>query len=63
MKQVTKCYGCNKITRIAGSFKAEIGETIVITNEYGNPESRNVKKKIVLCRSCAREAGYKVKQF
>lgn len=60
MKQVTRCYNCKDIIRLAGSFKAEIKEPSII-NGVEFPDMV-VKKSISLCRECAGKAGYKVKE-
>jgi hypothetical protein len=62
MKRVTRCYNCKNITRIAGSFKAEIEEVTVVTDQFGMSERKLIKSKITLCRDCAGIAGYKVKR-
>ena len=61
MKKVTRCYNCKCITRVAGSFNAQIEEVTVVTDQFGMSERKLVKNKITLCRECAYRAGYKVK--
>ena len=57
MKQVVRCDGCNKPVRKYGSFRAEIVEKIKGT------DVELPARKIVLCRGCAKYAGYKVKEL
>ena len=59
MKQVTRCYNCKNIIRLSGSFHAEIKEAPEVNGIIFTDMS--VTKKIVLCRKCAFNAGYKVK--
>jgi hypothetical protein len=60
MKKVVKCLGCDKPVRFYGSFKVRMTERIklILTGEIKEQE-------IVghLCRKCAFEAGYKVKEY
>ena len=58
MKQVIICYGCSKVIRKAGSFKAELTQRMKV-GEVTLAEYETFK--ISLCRPCAKEAGYKVK--
>ena len=62
MKQVCKCANCKGIIRIAGSFNAELSEVGIVTDQFGMSERKVIRTKVTLCRNCAREAGYKVKE-
>lgn len=55
MKKVTRCYGCEKITRVYGSYHAGIKEVKML----GTRAPSDKWEKIVLCKSCYLEAGYK----
>ena len=59
MKQVILCEGCNKIIRKAGTFTAELTRPKTIQG-ITLPETEKVK--IHLCRPCASDAGYKVRE-
>ena len=58
MKQVVYCGSCSKLIRKAGSFTAMLTRTKTI-GDIKLPEKEKVK--IILCRQCAQDAGYKVK--
>ena len=58
MKQVTRCANCQQIVKKLGSFNAMLEEEEIIG---GVKTGKEVKKKVNLCRPCAKKAGYKVK--
>lgn len=57
MKRVTRCYGCQRVTKLYGSFTAQIEEEQIIG---GVNTGQKVTKIIKLCRECSAYAGYKI---
>lgn len=54
-KRVIRCFGCNRVVRKAGSFSVRLEQPELYNGRLVN----NIK----LCRTCTKEAGYKVKDL
>ena len=59
MKIVVRCVNCERVIRKHGSFTAKLEHK---TSNKDTGDEQISKTVIKLCRPCAKEAGYKVKE-
>ena len=59
MKQAIRCIGCDTVTRINETYKVNVREVAI--NPHTGERSKDEFQWRV-CRSCAANAGYKVRK-